>query len=184
MTQAKSASDWQDERTITSFMASMCESNAAHRMVAALPRALGSLVYVLLWLLCWVFIAAFFILVVVPLALVGVRLPMEWMFTRYTLTNRRMRVDRGLAKKTTQWVPLEEIEDVRLVDPIAATRTGDLELVRDGQVVLRMVGIQDPEPARQTILDAVQARVSVQKAIEQLQRAKQAPAVPATSGTP
>lgn len=141
---ASPADEFKDERTITEFWASLGESNTVNRAAANLPLGLGIFLYVPAYLLK-------------ALNLTGA--------IRYTLTNRRIRVDRGVLKKTTKFVRLEEIDDVRLANDIPFTRTGDLEIVSKGTVVLRLVGIQDPRPRLKTILDAVRSRIEVEKVL-------------------
>jgi hypothetical protein len=86
---------------------------------------------------------------------------------RYTLTNRRLRVDEGPAKRTAQFVPLEDIDEIRLVQTRVRSRTADLEILKGGTTILTLHGIHDPVSARQTILDAVRARIEVAKVLEQ-----------------
>lgn len=141
------------ERPIIEFWASMGESNSLNQLAAKLPWILGGPIYFVLYVLKAVNVFS---------------------AVRYTLTNRRLRVDRGMRKNTVQSIPIEEIEDVRLVNEAKFTRTGDLEVISRGKVVLTMAGIQDPAPARLTILDAVRARVQVQKVLDMQSRAKAA----------
>ncbi|QDU60087.1 hypothetical protein Pan216_09240 [Planctomycetes bacterium Pan216] len=139
------------ERTITAYWATLGESNAANSVANALPLGLGLLIYVPAYLLKGLNVFS---------------------CIRYTLTNRRLRVDRGIQRRTVQSVPLEEIEEIRLANELEFTRTGDLEIVSQGRVVLRMVGIQDPRPARQTILDAVEARIQIGRIVERQAKAR------------
>lgn len=150
------------ERTIIEYWASVGESNAANRFASSLPWFLGGPIYLALYVAKALNLGA---------------------AVRYTLTNRRLRVDRGMRKRTVQSIPLEEIEDVRLAESLPFTRTGDLEIISGGKVALRMRGIQDPAPARLTILDAAQARAQVQKVLRQQQRARSAKATPAPAAT-
>jgi hypothetical protein len=80
---------------------------------------------------------------------------------RYTLTNRRLMIRRGLKPKMRQEVKLEEIDDVRL-DPASHDgfyHSGTLEVLSGGQVKMRLTGVPEPEGFRQAILNAVKAWV-------------------------
>lgn len=90
--------------------------------------------------------------------------------TYYTLTNRRVVVRQGVMRKEVRSVPLESIDDIRIANENTFVRTGDLELLKDGKVVSTLVGVQDPWPARQTMLDAVHARVEIQKVLDRQRR--------------
>jgi hypothetical protein len=79
---------------------------------------------------------------------------------RYTLTNRRVMVQKGLRPAPVQEVPLSEIEDVRVVtdDNSAFYRAGTLEVVaKGGRVALTLPGVPEPESFRQAILNACRA---------------------------
>lgn len=92
--------------------------------------------------------------------------------TFYVVTNRRIKVAQGVMRQEIESVPLEDITDVRVANENHFSRTGDLECTLRGGRVFRMIGIQDPWPARQTILDAVHARVEIEKVLEQQRRAR------------
>ena len=80
--------------------------------------------------------------------------------TRYTLTNRRLMVRKGLANpRPVQEVALGAIDDVRL-DPASYSpfyRSGTLEILSRGQVALRLPGVPEPEVFRHAILNACRA---------------------------
>ncbi len=79
---------------------------------------------------------------------------------RYTLTNRRLMVRRGLARpRPIQEIALSDIDDVRLdtAGSNAFYRSGTLEILSQGKVVLRLAGVPQPEAFRHTILNAVRA---------------------------
>jgi hypothetical protein len=80
---------------------------------------------------------------------------------RYTLTNRRLTIQRGLKPKPKQEVKLEDIDEVRLVESSfsAFYRAATLEVLSRGQVVLTLGGVPEPEAFRQSILNAVMAWV-------------------------
>jgi hypothetical protein len=80
---------------------------------------------------------------------------------RYTLTNRRLMIQRGLKPKPVDEVPLKDIDDVRLVEGSHDTfmHSGDLEVLSGGQVKLRLAGVPEPEGFRQSVINAVKAWV-------------------------
>jgi hypothetical protein len=78
---------------------------------------------------------------------------------RYTLTNRRLMVQRGLKPTPVQEVKLAEIDDVRF-DPASHDpfyHTGTLEVISGGKVVLTLPAVPEPEGFRHAILNAVLA---------------------------
>ena len=80
---------------------------------------------------------------------------------RYTLTNRRLMIQRGLKPRPVQEVPLADIDDVRL-DPDgfnAFYKCGTLEVLSQGKPVLTLRGVGGPEAFRHAVLDAVRAWV-------------------------
>jgi hypothetical protein len=80
---------------------------------------------------------------------------------RYTLTNQRLMIRKGLRPTARQEVALSAIDDVRVVPESldAFYRAGDLEVLSGGQVVLKLPGVPEPESFRQSILNAVRAWV-------------------------
>jgi hypothetical protein len=80
---------------------------------------------------------------------------------RYTLTNRRLMIQRGLKPKPVQEIPLEKIDEVRFdptkVDPFYISAT--LEIVSNGQVVMTLPGVPEPEGFRHAIINALKAWV-------------------------
>ncbi len=99
--------------------------------------------------------------------------------TRYSLTNKRLMIRKGLMGRPSHEVPLEEIEHVR-----ARVRPGqgyflaaDLEVIdRDGQVRLVLPGVSQAESFRRAILKARDARVRVLAALDEIERRRQAEA--------
>jgi hypothetical protein len=75
---------------------------------------------------------------------------------RYTLTNRRMMIRRGLKPAPTHEVGLADIDDVRVqegsVNPFY--RTATLEIISKGQVALSLRAVKDFESFRRAILNA------------------------------
>lgn len=143
------------ERPIISWWGTALDSNAPNDVAASLPWFIGGPIYAIMQL---------------------VRGLNVFNGTRYALTNRRIVVERGITRTPSHSVPLDSIDDVRVVRYIPFTRTGDIEIVSKGNVVLTMVGISDPHPARQTLLDAITAHVEVGKVLDRQRRAKLATA--------
>jgi hypothetical protein len=76
---------------------------------------------------------------------------------RYTLTNRRLMIRRGMKPVPVSEIALDQIEDIRnvLADYSDFFFTGSLEVVgKGGQVVFKMTGVPEPEAFRQAILNA------------------------------
>lgn len=100
---------------------------------------------------------------------------------RYTLTNRRLMVQRGLKPHPRQQVALVDIDEVRLVEGSynAFYRAGTLEVIGGGQVKLTLAGVPAPESFRQSVLNALMAWVPA--------KARALPMIPAyapTAGVP
>ena len=80
---------------------------------------------------------------------------------RYTLTNRRLAVMRGIKPKPKQEVALADIDDVRIAEGSynAFFKSATLEVISGGQVKLTLTGVRDPESFRQSVLNATIAWV-------------------------
>jgi hypothetical protein len=78
---------------------------------------------------------------------------------RYTLTNRRLMIRRGLKPKPSHEVNLAEIDDVRIHKDSHSEffMAGTLEVISKGQVVLTFPGVPGPENFRHAILNACKA---------------------------
>ena len=78
---------------------------------------------------------------------------------RYTLTNRRVMIQRGLRPSPTHEIPLADIDDIKIQRNINSDfyRAADLEIIANGKVALTLHGVPDPETFRQAILNACQA---------------------------
>jgi hypothetical protein len=80
---------------------------------------------------------------------------------RYTLTNRRLMIQRGYKPSPVQEVALADIDEVRsnpnAVDPFYVS--GTLEIVSNGRVVMTLPGVPEPEGFRHAIINAVKAWV-------------------------
>jgi hypothetical protein len=98
----------------------------------------------------WLLIAPVFLLKFAP-----------FLCRRYTLTNRRLMIQRGWRPKLVHEVALADIDDVRLdqskIDSFYLS--GTLEIISKGQVVLTLPGVPEPEGFRQAILNTVKAWV-------------------------
>jgi Bacterial PH domain len=81
---------------------------------------------------------------------------MPFIARRYTLTNRRLMIRRGIKPASTLEVALGDIDDARLVDSSIDTffRSGTLEIMSNGKVALTLPAVPDPEAFRRAILDA------------------------------
>jgi hypothetical protein len=83
-----------------------------------------------------------------------------WICARYTLTNRRLMIQRGWKPSPVQEVKLEEIADVRVdekaIDPFLIS--GTLEVIgHGGQVLMTMTGVPEPVGFKAAILSTVRA---------------------------
>jgi len=78
---------------------------------------------------------------------------------RYTLTNRRVMIRRGLKPVPTHEVALADIEDVRIAEGSynAFYRTATLDVISKGQVALHLRAVKDPESFRRAVLNAKSA---------------------------
>jgi hypothetical protein len=141
---------WAGERTITEFW-SIGGSNLSHEAAGRLPFGLGVLIYFPVYLLNAALVLA---------------------HIRYTLTNRRIRVERGVTKKVVQSIALEDIDDLVVTRDESFTRTGDIDVVSGGQVILTMNAVQSPWPTRQTMLDAIVSRKELSAIFKQQEAAR------------
>ncbi len=81
--------------------------------------------------------------------------------TRYTLTNRRIMIRKGLQGKPKKEVLLADIDDVRVLTDGNSTffRAGTIEIIHNGQVVLSLAGVPEPDSFRHAILNTRNAWV-------------------------
>jgi hypothetical protein len=84
---------------------------------------------------------------------------------RYTLTNQRVMVRRGLSGTPGDQVPLADIEDVRVETDANSDffRAANLEILSRGQVALKLTGVPEAEGFREAILNACSAWVPGKK---------------------
>jgi hypothetical protein len=80
---------------------------------------------------------------------------------RYTLTNRRLMIQRGLKPEPVQEVALADIADVRIAEGShnAFYKSATLEVLSKDRVVLTLVGVPEADSFRQTIINTVAAWV-------------------------
>jgi hypothetical protein len=128
-------------------------SASAHPAISGLAKRLtGTLI---LAPLAWLLLAPLFLMKFLP-----------FVCTRYTLTNRRLMIRRGLAKpRPIHEVALADIDEVRLD---AATQdsffqSATLEIVSKGKVVMHLPGVAQPEAFRHSVLNAYRAWAPIKK---------------------
>lgn len=121
-------------------------SVAAYPAVAGVGRALTNTIIGAP--LGWLMMAPFYFLKVLPI-----------LGRRYTLTNRRLMVRRGIQAKPGDQVALSDIEDVHIARDANSDfyRAADLEIKSCGKTALVLKGVPEPESFRHSILQAVQA---------------------------
>jgi hypothetical protein len=78
---------------------------------------------------------------------------------RYTVTNRRVMIRRGLKPVPSHEVALADVEDVRVEEGTIHPfyRTATLDVMSKGQVALRLTAVRDFESFRRAILNAKSA---------------------------
>ena len=86
---------------------------------------------------------------------------LPFLMCRYTLTNRRLMIRRGWSGKPSAEVPLEKIDDVRVVSDANSDffRAATLEIVGGDQVLLTLPGVPAPHSFRWAILNTRNAWV-------------------------
>jgi len=80
---------------------------------------------------------------------------------RYTLTNRRLMIQKGLRRKPIEEVALIDIDDVRIQEDSNSPffRAATLEIVAKDRVVMTLPGVPGPESFRHAIRNALKAWV-------------------------
>jgi hypothetical protein len=116
--------------------------------VAALGKAMMR--SIVLAPIAWLMLAPFYFKKILP-----------FIAKRYTLTNRRLMIMRGLKPKPVREVPLAEIDDVRIPPDSVDSfyRAGTLEIIAKGQVRMTLRGVPEPEAFRQAVVNACMAWV-------------------------
>ncbi len=110
---------------------------------------------------------------IMSLAYFGKLLP--FFMRRYTVTNQRVMIRSGWSGKPSAEVPLEKIDDVRVVADANSDffRAATVEILSGSDVILRLPGVPEPHSFRWAILNARNAWVPG--------KAKTMPFVPASA---
>lgn len=93
---------------------------------------------------------------------------MPFVCRRYTLTNRRIIIRKGLSAVDGRWISLNDFDSIgiEVLPGQAWLHAGDL-IFRHGEVeVLRLAGVSRPETFRQVCLTARTALTSVQAVVQ------------------
>jgi hypothetical protein len=80
---------------------------------------------------------------------------------RYTLTNRRLMIQKGLKPKPLQEIPLAAIDDI-LIDEASKNnfyRCADLEVWSQGKMALKLTAVPEAESFRRAVINAYKAWV-------------------------
>jgi hypothetical protein len=132
------------EATIRVVWPSVATSSA----VAGLGRSMMRTI--ILAPLAWLMLAPFYFKKILP-----------GLACRYTLTNRRLMIQRGWKRKPSHEIALADIDNVRLnadsYDPFY--RTANLEIISKGQVGMTLLAVPNAESFRHAIVNAYQAWV-------------------------
>jgi hypothetical protein len=116
------------------------------------PAALGRIMMrtIILAPVAWLMLAGPYFLRVIP-----------FLARPYTLTNRRLMIQKGMRLKPKQDISLADIEDVRLVEDSnsAFYRSAKLEILSKGRVAMTLKAVPSAESFRQAILNACKAWV-------------------------
>jgi hypothetical protein len=88
-------------------------------------------------------------------------LPLGGLSRRYTLTNRRVMIQKGLKPAPAEQVALADVDDVKIVedDNSQFFRSATLEIISRGTVALTLPGVPGAESFRHAILNARNAWV-------------------------
>jgi hypothetical protein len=123
-------------------------SVASSAGVASLGRSLMRTI--ILAPVAWLMLAPFYFKKILP-----------GLACRYTLTNRRLMIQRGWKRKPSQEISLAQIDDVRLnpetYDPFY--RAADLQILSQGQVAMTLPAVPNAESLRHAIINAYKAWV-------------------------
>ena len=123
-------------------------SVAASPAIAGLGRALMK--SMILAPLAWPLLALLYFKKILP-----------FLAIRYTLTNRRLMIRRGLQARPSHEVALSEIDDVRVERDANSEfyRAGNLVILADGKPIMTLVGVPEPESFRHAIINGYKAWV-------------------------
>jgi len=121
-------------------------SVASAPAVAGLGRMLNNTI--LLAPLGWLLMSAVFFGKLVP-----------FLAKRYTITNRRVMISKGIKRHPGLGVELKDIDDVKVVYDANSDffRAGTVQVISNGKVALSLPGCPEPENFKQTILSACAA---------------------------
>jgi len=88
---------------------------------------------------------------------------------RYTLTDRRIIIRKGLSAVDETGVELDQFDaiEVQVLPGQEWHRSGDLVFQRDGTEVLRLRGVSRPEVFRQACLKVQDALISVRRVVQE-----------------
>jgi hypothetical protein len=92
---------------------------------------------------------------------------MPFVCRRYTLTNRRIIIRRGLMALDERWIGLDDFDaiEIEVLPGQQWLHAGDLVFRHGDRELLRLAGVPRPETARQMCLTAQQALVSVRNVV-------------------
>jgi hypothetical protein len=147
-----------DEAMIRELFPSVARSPAVAGLGKRISEVAGKLARTVVFLPLALVIAPAAWLIMAPLYF-GKVLP--FIAKRYTLTNRRLMIRRGLKPKPSQEVALADIDEVRIQKDGNSDffMAGTLEIVSKGQVVMTLPGVPGPEAFRHAIINACKAWV-------------------------
>jgi Bacterial PH domain len=133
-----------DEATIRVVWPSVAATPAAASLGRALMRGIVTAP------LGWLLLAPLYFKKVVPI-----------LGRRYTLTNRRVMIQKAMQPQAVAEVPLSDIDEVQIKTDAnsAFYRAATLEIVSKGRVVFALPGVPNPEAFRHAILNASMAWV-------------------------
>jgi len=100
--------------------------------------------------LAWLLMSGFYFGKILPL-----------LMRRYMLTNKRLMIRKGWSGSPAAEVPLDKIDDVRIVSDANSDffRAGTLEIISGGQVAMTLPGVPEADSYRIAILNARNAWV-------------------------
>jgi hypothetical protein len=110
----------------------------------------------------------FWALATIPFSLVlYFWLKMPYLCKRYTLTNRRIIICKGLAPRDDKWIELDEFDacEIEILPGQEWLRSGDLVFCHGEIELLRLSGVVRPTVFRNVCLTAQNALVSVRKVV-------------------
>lgn len=92
---------------------------------------------------------------------------MPFVCRRYTITNRRIVIRKGLSALDDRWISFDDFDaiDVAVLPGQAWFHAGDLSFRRGGTEVLRLAGVPRPETVRRYCLTAQNALISVREVL-------------------